>query len=186
MSTFAVRPLLPEDIPRVIDYWLKATPEYLRAMGADPAKLPSQAVWINNLERIVACPVNEAATYYLVWLVDSQAVGFNSLKNIAFGESGDMHLHMWDKESRGKGYGARLFCMAALEFYRLFQLKRIICEPSVSNPAPNRMLQRIGFPLVRTYTGASSEVSMVCELNQYEIVPETARRYLDSLKAERQ
>lgn len=181
MSTFAVRPLLPEDISQVVDYWLNATPEYLRSMGADPARLPSEAQWRSNLERIVACPVSEATTYYVVWLVDGRAVGFNSLKNIVFGESGDMHLHMWDIESRGKGYGGRLFCMAAVEFFRSFQLRRIICEPSASNPAPNRMLRRIGFPLVRTYTGTSSEVSMVCELNQYEIVPAIAQRYLDSL-----
>jgi RimJ/RimL family protein N-acetyltransferase len=181
MSVFAVRPLLPEDISQLVDYWLKATPEYLRSMGADPARLPSEAEWRRTLERVVACRVREATTYYLVWLVDGHPVGFNSLKNIVFGESGDMHLHMWDAQSRGKGYGGRLFCIAALEFFRLFQLRTVVCEPSVSNPAPNRMLQRIGFPLVRTYTGASSEVSMVCELNQYEIVPAIAERYLRSL-----
>ena len=56
-----------------------------------------------------------------------------------------MHLHMWNAEYRGKGYGAKLFCMAALEFYTMFNLKMILCEPRSSNPMPNKMLANIGF-----------------------------------------
>jgi hypothetical protein len=40
------------------------------------------------------------------------------------------------------------------------------------------MLQKIGFPLVKTYEGASSELSAVCELNQYDIQPKIAEEYL--------
>ena len=179
MTTFAVRPLTAEDIPLVIRYWLDATPEYLRSMGADPEKLPSEAQFRADLERILPTPPRQSSTFYLIWLVDGHPVGFNSLKRIVYGESGDMHLHMWDAGIRGKGYGGRLFCLAALEFFRLFRLQRVICEPSASNPAPNRMLQRVGFPLVQTYVGRSSEVSLVSELNRYQIDPEVARRYLE-------
>ena len=35
MKKFAVRPLKQEDIPRIIDYWVNASPEHLVAMGAD-------------------------------------------------------------------------------------------------------------------------------------------------------
>ena len=54
------------------------------------------------------------------------------------------------------------------------------CEPRAANPAPNRMLRTIGFPLLQTYVGASSELSAVCELNRYEILRDVAEAYLAS------
>jgi RimJ/RimL family protein N-acetyltransferase len=182
MSRFAVRPLTPEDIPQIIDYGVNASPEFLRGMGADAGKIPARVVWQANLEKVLTTPVREARVFYLTWLVDGHALGFNSLKNIVYGETGEMHLHVWDKASRGKGYGGPLFCLAAIEFFERFELKTIHCEPSASNAAPNKLLQRIGFPLVQTRIAASSELSLVCELNRYEILRETAEEYLRKLK----
>jgi RimJ/RimL family protein N-acetyltransferase len=68
--------------------------------------------------------------------------------------------------------------LSALDFYERFSLKRIICEPKADNPMANRLLQKIGFPLVLTRVAASSELSVVCELNRYEIPREIAERYL--------
>jgi RimJ/RimL family protein N-acetyltransferase len=178
MNKFAVRPLGQEDIPHIIDYWVNASPEHLLAMGADIRKVPARTQWQANLENILTTPEPEAKTFYLIWLVDGRAIGFNSLKNIVYGERGEMHLHVWEKESRGKGYGGPLFCLATVEFFERFKLKTIYCEPRVSNPAPNRLLQRIGFPLILTHTAATSEVSLVCEVNRYQIVREIAEQHL--------
>jgi len=41
----------------------------------------------------------------------------------------------------------------------------------------NRLLQKIGFPLVLTRVGVSSELAFVCELNRYEIQRKIAERY---------
>src|SRR5262245_35728712 len=178
MEQLSVRPLEREDIPHIIDYWLHASPAELLAMGADASKLPARAQWQENLEEILATPEQRASTFYLIWTADGRAIGFSSLKNIAYGHCGEMHLHMWEKASRGQGRGGRLFCLAAIEFFRRFGLQEICCEPRTSNPAPNRMLQRIGFPLVRTHTKASSEIALVCEVNRYDILPAIAEAYL--------
>jgi RimJ/RimL family protein N-acetyltransferase len=178
MNKFAVRALTVDDIPYIQDYWLNASPEYLTTMGADQRKLPNRRQWQENLEKILETPEKQASTFYLVWLVDGRSIGFNSLKNIVYGERGEIHLHIWDATSRGKGYGGPLFCLAAIEFFRRFELKQIHCEPSASNPAPNRLLQRIGFPLILTHTTASSEISLVCELNRYNVTLEIAQEYL--------
>jgi RimJ/RimL family protein N-acetyltransferase len=85
---------------------------------------------------------------------------------------------MWRADLRGKGHGAHLFCLAAVDFYKRFNLKRIICEPKADNPAPNRLLQRIGFPLVSTRVGRGSELGAICKLNCYDIVREIAEHYL--------
>jgi RimJ/RimL family protein N-acetyltransferase len=104
--------------------------------------------------------------------------GHPSLKDIVPGDVGSIHLHMWRADLRGKGYGPLLFCLSALDFYERFKLKRIICEPKADNAIANHMLKKIGFPLVLTHVAASSELSVVCELNRYEILREVAERYV--------
>ena len=72
----------------------------------------------------------------------------------------------------------RLIEEGDFHFVERFQLKRIICEPKADNAPPNRLLQRIGFPLISTRVGRSSELSRVCKLNRYDIVREIAEDYL--------
>jgi len=38
-------------------------------------------------------------------------------------------------------------------------------------------LKKIGFPLILTHVAAGSELSVVCELNRYEILRDVAERY---------
>jgi RimJ/RimL family protein N-acetyltransferase len=174
----SVRELREEDIPFIVRYWTEASPADLERMGADAAKVPAAPVFTASLRGILATPVEERKNSYSIWLAGGRAIGFSSLKNIVFGQRGEMHLHMWDPGVRGKGYGPVLFCLSTLDYYRLHDLKEIICEPRAINPFPNKMFQKIGFPLVKTHTAASSELSLVCELNRYAIRLEDARRFL--------
>ena len=54
----------------------------------------------------------------------------------------------------------------------------MICEPKADNPMANRVLEKIGFPLVLTHVAAGSDLSVVCQLNRYEILRNVAERYL--------
>ena len=175
---FAVRPLELSDIPHIVNYWLESSPEDLIRMGADALKMPTAEQFEISLKSTLEHANQDAKVSYLIWLVSGMPIGFSSLKNIQFGESGEMHLHMWDSSFRGKGYGAILFCLSAMSFYKEFKLKAIKCEPMVSNPLPNRMFHKIGFPLVETRTGTSSELSLICELNHYSITLNVAAQYL--------
>lgn len=150
----------------------------LARLGVDAKKVPSAAALRSQLHALVDAPPQDAKASYLVWLVDGRAVGFNSLKRIVFGVRGDMHLHMWDGGLRGKGFGGTLFCLAALEFFERFRLKEIVCEPSRGNPAPNEMLRRVGFRLIGTRVGASSDLSLVTDLNTFAIERDVAHAYL--------
>lgn len=179
MPRLAVRPLTEADVPHVVDYLIHASAEDRQRMGLD--HVPPR----EELERryLAACatPEAEASSFMLTWLVDERPIGFSSLKNIKRGESGAMHLHIWDRELRGQGLGSSLFCLSALEFYRRFELRSVVCEPRAANPMPNRMLKKIGFPLVETFVGASSELSAVCELNRYDVQRELAEAYVQAL-----
>src|SRR5215467_6850344 len=177
-ARLTVRPLAREDFDGFIAYFTRASQADAERMGLAIDKVPSPAQLRSDLEAMIATPVDRLRSFVLAWCIDGKTVGHSSLKDIVWGDVGSMHLHMWRADLRGKGYGPRLFCLSALDFYDRFNLKRIMCEPKADNPMANRMLQRIGFPLVLTHVAASSELSVVCELNRYEIPRDIAERYL--------
>jgi GNAT superfamily N-acetyltransferase len=176
-ARLTVRPLASEDLDGYIAYFTRPSKADAERMGLAIDRVPSATRLRSDLEAMIAAPLDRLRSFVLAWCVDGKAIGHSSLKDIVPGDFGSIHLHMWRADLRGKGYGARLFCLSALDFYERFNLRRIICEPKADNPMANRMLKKIGFPLVLTHVAASSELSVVCELNRYEIRRDVAQRY---------
>jgi len=172
----SVRPLVEEDFDDFINYWHGLSRADVERMGVAIDRMPSRAQMRTDLQRAV--PIDRVGSFVLAWCINGEAIGHSSLKDIVRGDFGNIHLHMWRADLRGKGYGPPLFCLAALDFYERFKLRRMICEPKADNPAPNHVLQRIGFPLISTRIGASSELSTICKLNCYQIIREVAENYL--------
>src|SRR2546428_3605836 len=178
IARLTVRPLETEDLDGYIAYFTRPSKVDAERMGLDINRVPSATRLRSDLEAMIATPLDRFHSFVLAWCVDGKAIGHSSLKDIVPGDFGSIHLHMWRANLRGKGYGPRLFCLSVLDFYERFSLKRMICEPKADNPMPNRMLKKIGFPLILTHVAASSELSVVCELNRYEILRNVAERYL--------
>jgi RimJ/RimL family protein N-acetyltransferase len=173
-----VRPLASEDFDGFIAYFTQVSKVDAERMGLAIDKVPSPGQLRSDLEAMIATPVDRLHSFVLAWCIDAKTIGHSSLKDIVPGESGSIHLHMWRADLRGRGYGPRLFCLSALDFYQRFNLRRIICEPKADNPMANRMLQKIGFPFVLTHVAAGSELAFVCELNRYDILRDVAERYV--------
>src|SRR5262245_29350181 len=178
MPQLTVRPIAREDFDGYITYFTRPSQADAERMGLAVDRVPSAAQLRSDLEAMIATRADRLRSFVLAWRVDGKTIGHSSLKDIVPGESGSMHLHMWRSDLRGKGYGPRLFCLSALDFYERFNLKRIICEPKADNPMANRMLKKLGFPLVLTHVARSSELSVLCELNRYEILRDVSERYL--------
>ena len=178
MPRLTVRPLASEDFRGYITYFTQPSKEDAERMGLAIDRVPSATPLRSDLEAMIATPVEQLRSFVLAWCVDGRTIGHSSIKDIVPGEFGSIHLHMWRADLRGKGYGSRLFCLSVIDFYQRFNLKRIICEPKADNPMANHMLQKLGFPLILTHVAASSELSVVCELNRYEILREIAEHYI--------
>lgn len=178
-ALLAVRPLRTEEAGLVARYLHDASDADHERMGIIPRdRLPPVEEWTRRLQATLALPPEQAGMAILCWTVDGQPIGFVSVKNLRPGESADLHLHIWSAPHRGQGHGAILFCLSVIEAFDRFRLRAAVCEPKATNPMPNRMLAKVGFPLVRTYVGASSELSRTTELNRYDIRREVADAYL--------
>ena len=178
MSNLSIRPLYKDDIESIVQYWFDSDRMFLTKLGVDLSKFGSRESFAQMLEQVCETPIEQAKLYYCVWLVDEKPMGYACLRDIVHHKIAHMHLHIWDKINRGKSLGGSLFALSAVEFYRLFNLKMILCEPMASNPAPNRLLKKIGFEKWRTYYCASSEVSLPGDVNSYLIEAEVAAEFL--------
>jgi RimJ/RimL family protein N-acetyltransferase len=178
LPELSIRPLATEDFDGFIAYFTRPSKADAERMGLDINRVPTATQLRSDLNAMIGALPDRLSSFVLAWCLDGTAIGHSSLKDIVPGDFGSMHLHMWRADLRGKGYGPRLFCLSTLNFYERFNLKRIICEPKADNPMANRMLTKIGFPLILTHVAASSEISVVCQLNRYEILRDVAERYL--------
>jgi len=178
LMDLSVRPLAVEDFDGFINYWFGLSEAEIDRLGIEIDRMPSAARMRSDLEAMLAAPNDGVRSFVLAWCIDGEAIGHSSLKDIVPGDFGSIHLHMWRADLRGKGYSPYLFCLAAVDFYERFKLKRVICEPKADNPPPNRLLQRIGFPLISMRIGRSSELSTICKLNTYDIMRHIAENFL--------
>jgi hypothetical protein len=150
-AQLTVRPMKESDIEYIIRYWSDAAADFLERMGVLPSNIEPSAIQSSSLLAEISTPDIQKESCTLVWDIDAKPVGYTKLARIKFGQSGEIHLHLWDEASRGKGFTHILFSFSVREFYKRFQLKEIFCEPAAANPAPNLFLQKLGVGAPRTY-----------------------------------
>lgn len=147
----AVREMALSEVDLVIGYFHRSNPEHLEMLGVDPMRLPAPDDWRERFASEYSLPLEERGRFFVIWLLDDQAVGFSSCDRIVFGERANMHLHVADADKRRRGVGTECVrCSVEIYFERL-RLKRLFCEPNAFNAGPNRTLQKAGFKYLKTH-----------------------------------
>jgi RimJ/RimL family protein N-acetyltransferase len=155
----AVREMIGSEIDVIIDYYMKATPEYLEILGIDPSRLPPPETWRERFQRECVRPIEQRSWIVLIWLLDDRPVGFSTSDKIIYGEQANMHLHVTDPERRNQGIGAECVRRSADIYFERLRLKRLFCEPNAFNVAPNRALQKAGFKYLKTHMTVPSRIN---------------------------
>ncbi len=151
----------------MIDYFLDADAAFLEGMGVDTAKLPTRDEWIEAAMLDHDRADDEKERAYLAWLLDDELVGHSSINRIKVGEEATIHLHLWRSELRKSGLGTRFFEASVREFMGSFRLKRLYCEPFAGNPAPNRVVENLGFRFVKSYRTVPGPINFEQDVNLY-------------------
>ncbi len=146
----SVRLLEINELEFIVDYFLKSYSDFLLGMGVDISKLPSREEWLNILTSNFYLNLDNK-TFFIVWLLDNEPVGHCNINKIDFGKEAYMHLHLWQGQTRQKGIGFDLLKMILPYFFDTFKLKKLYCEPSALNPAPNKTLEKLGFDFINEY-----------------------------------
>jgi len=162
-----------EEYELMVDYFLKADDWFLRGMGVDRLKLPLREKWLDDLLVDYRKPDHQRDRFYLVWLLRGERVGHSSINNIIFGAEAFIHLHLWKPELRRADLGTEFMRKSANFYFDRFQLKKLLCEPWAENHAPNRVLEKLGFTLVKRYKTIPGVIAYEQEVNHYELLHQT-------------
>lgn len=168
----SVRPLKKEDIPIIIDYFLEASPEFMHGMGVDISRLPAREEWLNMLYKEFNIEDRRKSFYYIIWMLDGKAIGHSNINWIKYGEEAYMHLHVWKPLQRQKGLGEQFLRKTIPYYFETFTLKRIYCQPYIHNPAPNKILPKLGFTFMKKYECTPGWINFPQEVNLYELTKE--------------
>lgn len=168
----SVRELQESDIPKIVSYFVDADENYIKALGADKKKLPSREEWIQKHHREYNKPFKEKEYYYVVWCLDNEPIGHSNINHIEYGSHAKMHLHIWQGTKRKSGLGFQLLKQTLPYYFKNFELKKIICEPYAQNNAPNVVMPKLGFELIKTYETVPGFINFKQTVNRYELTKE--------------
>jgi RimJ/RimL family protein N-acetyltransferase len=155
------------DFALIVDYFLGADRKFLEDMGADIKKLPDRHNWLSLLEKECEKKVVDKNFFYLVWLANDSPIGHSNINKIIFGEEAFMHLHLWSEETRRQGIGLQLVSQSLSQYFTIFALKKLYCEPYACNPAPNKVLLKAGFDFVKQYETVPGWINFLQVVNQW-------------------
>lgn len=147
----AVRELKSKEAELVVRYFLDATPDFLKGMGVDRAKLPSLDEWVAMIQSDLEKPMEEKKFFYVLWMFEGKPIGHSNINKIIYGQEAYMHLHLWGADKRHRGIGTSLLRLSLPYYFRNFKLNELFCEPHAHNPAPNKTLEGLGFELLKEY-----------------------------------
>jgi RimJ/RimL family protein N-acetyltransferase len=175
-----------EEYELMLDYFYKADDTFLRGMGVDRLKLPQRDKWLVALLADHQKPDNERDRFYLIWTFRGQRVGHSSINKIIPGTEAFIHLHLWDSQLRRAGLGTQFVRRSANFYFQRFNLKKLVCEPSADNSAPNRVLEKLGFVFIKRYRTIPGVIAYEQDVNRYELrTPNQLLEPTDSRRTER-
>ena len=163
----SIRPFNTSDFDGMINYFLESSTAFLAGMGADKSKLPNSSVWKDRLLEDFRKPLTERSFFYVLWMLDGKGVGHSNLNKIQFGKEAFMHLHLWEPSKRQQGIGLQFLSQTLPLYFSSFELPLLYCEPYAENPAPNRILTKLGFQLEKTYRTTPGTINFEQEVNRY-------------------
>lgn len=172
----SIQELKQEYIDDLIHYWLASDAEYMTSMGVDMTKMPTREEWVQFLSRQLNQNYTEKESYALIWLLNGNPIGHSNISKIKFGDHAFMHLHLWNSERRQKGIGMKLLKLSIPHYFNNMQLQTLYCEPYALNPAPNKLLNKIGFKFLKEYTGIPGWLNFEQPVNVWELTKENFLR----------
>ena len=168
-GSLSARELRQADIDLVADYWSDSTPDHLIGMGVDLEKLPARSELVSMLSSQIACSPDKRQSYCTIWEIDDEPVGHCNVNGIRFGQNAKMHLHLWRPDLRFRGIAVNLVRLSLPFFFDQLQLNDLYCEPYSKNRPPNRVLEKVGFELVRTYRTVPGPINFEQDVNRWHL-----------------
>ncbi|RYZ63347.1 MAG: N-acetyltransferase [Proteobacteria bacterium] len=164
-----IRDAVESDLVSQDNYFADATDEFLLKLGVDPSMVRDRTRDFGPFRELQKIPLETREIHLFTFERAGVVIGSSTLKAIRFGESAEVHGHLYDESLRGKGAVSGFIREYLKLVFETFQLQKIIAEPSVQNVAPNRVLEKFGAKLVGTFERPATGILLARTANRYEI-----------------
>ncbi len=168
----SIREMQESDAKLVVDYFINSTPDYLKNLGADLAKIPKRKDWIELLTKELLTENKQKKYYYIIWQLDGKDIGHSNISNITFGNDAFMHLHIWKPENRQKGIAIKFLNKTIPKYFENFRIEKLICEPYAVNSAPTKTLLKLGFEFVKKHETIPGIISFHQKVKKFLLTKE--------------
>ncbi len=172
-SDINVREIKLKDIDLIANYWLNSDPDFLVQMGVDLNKLPTRTELKKMLTEQIENSITDKKSYALIWELDGKQIGHTNVNGIEYGKEATMHLHLWNSTNRKKGIGTKLIKKSIPYYFEKLKIEKLICEPYALNPAPNKILKKVGFEFIKKYRTIPGSLNFEQEVNRWELSKNT-------------
>jgi len=136
-----LRDLRVEDIPAIVEYWLKSPPEFLAFMGVDRQRLGGEAEVTKRLSGAIRTGEENQKNIGLAITLDERLGGYTLLNRYSE-EVNYSHWHIISPELRGKGISTVLYPVRVKAYFDAAPISRLIHQTRTRNVAVNRMLDK--------------------------------------------
>lgn len=170
MSKITLRSLKTSDIASLLAYWFRSPPGFLESLGVDQHRLPKEEDMELGLLRLTQMNANKSPM--LVIECNGRPVGNHILNQFDGNRSAVFHAHIWDPKDRGQGIAMQSYPLAIKEYFKNFDLEKIIFKTPAHNKGPQKVKERLG--LKRLGEELAPEGGMIkagTKLIIYEITP---------------
>jgi [ribosomal protein S5]-alanine N-acetyltransferase len=179
-SGITVRDAVGDDFVQQLNYFQNSTNEYFLDLGTDPKAVRAMPpVNFDDLEKRSMLPPQERPAHTLAIELDGRLIGMVGIRGIKFGETAEIHAHIFDIKDRHRGYIARAFQKILERIFELFELRLIVCEPTTTNLPVNAFLQKLGLEIKSTYVTPAGGILRERTANRYEITHEFFEKLRD-------
>ncbi len=168
----SIREMQESDAKLVVDYFINSTPDYLKNLGADLAKIPKRKDWIELLTKELLTENKQKKYYYIIWQLDGKDIGHSNISNITFGNDAFMHLHIWKPENRQKGIAIKFLKKTIPTYFENFKIEKLFCEPYAVNSAPTKTLLKLGFEFVKKHETIPGIISFHQKVKKFLLTKE--------------
>lgn len=173
-KSLIIREMVKDDIEHFVKYWLESSTEHLEGMGVDIMKRPTKEQIEKLITDQLGVPMKNRKSYFLTWLVNNKPIGCSNVNQIEYGNKAFMHLHLWQTENRQRGIGTVFIKKSLPYFFENLNLKELFCEPYSLNPAPNKLVEKIGFEFIKKYLTIPGASNFEQNVNQWKL---TRKKY---------
>lgn len=151
IQRLSLGPLRESDIEPIVSYWHFSEEDH-ESRGVNTKALGSAEETRQGLFAHVAKSVEDGRSQYFVVRVGDQNIAHFLLQPETTQSAARVHVHVTAPSFRGLGIIPYVYEEALRYFAEKFSLHTFIFETNIENQRINRLLDKLGFPVIQRFT----------------------------------